>query len=54
MLPVNSKYNLDFISGKKALAFYKLVKRFGFENILEVIPHQFSIIFYIYIKENIV
>lgn len=38
------KSNLALIPNKKAL--YKLVRRFGFEDILEIIPHRFSSIPY--------
>lgn len=40
----SSKNNLAFIPNKKAL--YKLVRYFGFEDILEVVPHRFSTIPY--------
>ena len=40
----SNKSNLALIPNKKAL--YKLVRCFGFEDILEVVPHRFSAIPY--------
>lgn len=40
----SNKSNLALIPNKKAL--YKLVRHFGFEDILEIIPHRFSAVPY--------